>query len=256
MSTLLLGSLLLGLVLGSFANVCILRIPRGRSVVWPRSACPRCGSPIAWHQNIPIASYVWLRGRCASCRAPISPRYALVEALMAALLVALTWKAPDIARLALGTLLTLQLLIIAFIDIDHQIIPDGLSAALAATGLAAIPWNALLGAGPFPKAASAAVGAATGLLLLWAVAAAGTRIWKKEALGGGDVKLMAALGLWLGWRGVFFTLFAGSLLGTLWTLSLMARRRFRRGTYLPFGPFLAAAAWLCWFLGGPPAFFR
>jgi leader peptidase (prepilin peptidase) / N-methyltransferase len=110
--------------------------------------------------------------------------------------------------------------------------------------------------GPLPaRFAWAAAGAAAGFLTLWAIAAAGARIWKKEALGGGDIKLMAGVGLWLGWRGVFFTLFGGSLLGTLWTAALLARGRFRRGSYLPFGPFLAAAAWACWLLGGPPRFF-
>jgi leader peptidase (prepilin peptidase) / N-methyltransferase len=237
----------LGLAFGSFANVCIHRIPQGKSIRTPRSACPQCRRKIPWRENIPLLSYVLLNGRCGGCRARISGRYPLVEAITGALFW-ITWRqdAGQPALLLLGGLLSVFLIVIAFIDLDHRIIPDGLSLGLLGVGVGASPLNSLLADGTLPRVAAALIGAATGFLITLLIALAGRAVWKKDALGGGDVKLMAAVGSFVGWAGVPAALFAGSFAGTLWVGALAIRRRFRRGDYVPFGPFLAAGAWLVW----------
>lgn len=237
----------LGLTFGSFANAAIHRIPRGKSLWSPRSACPRCGHSLPWHENIPLLSYALLRGRCARCREPISPRYPAVELLSAALFLTLYWRDGNRPVLLLmGGILTVILLIIAFIDFEHQVIPDVLSLGLLGAGLASSPANGLLGATLPARAVASLLGAAVGFGLMAVVAWAGRAVWKKEALGGGDIKLMAAVGSFMGWTGVLQTLFWGSVLGAAWVLVLAVARRVRRGSYVPFGPFLAAATWLVW----------
>jgi leader peptidase (prepilin peptidase) / N-methyltransferase len=238
---------LVGLALGSFANVCIHRIPKGESLARPRSRCPRCGTMVPWYQNIPLISFALLRGRCAFCRQPISWRYPVVEALTAALVAVAGVRYPDDPLLAaLGIILALYLVVIAFIDWDHQIIPDVLSLSLAGVGLAASAGNVLLGQDPWARVLNALAGSLTGFSVMLAVALLGQWVWKKEAMGGGDIKFMAAVGALLGWKGVAVTLFFGSLTGTLYAAVLIAGKKMGRGAYLPFGPFLALGAWIAW----------
>ncbi len=238
---------LLGLSLGSFVNVCLHRLPEGRSLLRPGSHCPRCQAPIQWRDNVPLLSHLWLRGRCRSCGRPISLLYPAVELLAAALLLALYWRHG--ARpffLWAGAPLTTLLLAVSLIDAKHQIIPDVLSLGLLGAGLLLSPWNPLLGTAPLPRLLWAGAGVLAGFGLMLAVAFLGRALWKKDALGGGDVKLMAALGAFLGWGGVLATLALGSFLGTLWAAALFSLKKLRRGSYLPFGPFLALAAWILW----------
>ncbi|HRY30588.1 MAG TPA: prepilin peptidase [Elusimicrobiota bacterium] len=239
--------ILLALILGSFANVCIHRLPRGESIFWPPSRCPSCGKNIRWWQNVPLLSFLLLRGRCAACQKPIAWRYPLVEFLTALLFLALFLRFPERAvPLWIGATLSLLLLILTFIDLEHQIIPDALSLAFLVGGLAAFPVNPLLGSTVLLRGLTALTGAATGLALLWGIALVGKMVWHKEAMGGGDIKFMAALGTLLGWKGILFSLFTGSLLGSVWIGLTFWKRR--PGEYLPFGPFLAMGAWLCWYL--------
>jgi len=255
---------LVGLTFGSFANVCIHRLPDNQSVLRPRSRCPRCFQSIAWRHNLPILSFLWLRGRCAHCRAPIAVRYPAVEILCAALFAAVWWKQAPVPFLAiLGLVLSFYLVVISFIDWDLQIIPDVLSLSLLGVGLLTAPFNPRLGESFWARGLWSVAGVLVGGGLMIAVAWLGERIWKKEALGGGDVKLMAAFGALMGPAGVFTTLFIGSLSGSLYAGALLAAKRLGRGSYVPFGPFLAVGAWVSWlwlellwgFMAGGPGFF-
>jgi leader peptidase (prepilin peptidase)/N-methyltransferase len=212
--------------------------------VRPRSRCPRCGKPIAWYDNIPVLSWLALRGRCRRCRRPISPRYPLVETATGLLAAGLQrrWSADPYwtaaAALACGALLA-----VALIDWDTFLIPDELSLGLAASGVLFSPLNPYFaGAGPWMSAWWSLRGALFGLALGWSLAAAGEAALKKEALGGGDVKLLAGVGAWMGAVGAFDCLLLGSLAGSIYAVRLLLTGRARRSDPIPFGPFLAAGA--------------
>ncbi len=232
----------LGACLGSFINVVAYRLPKEESVVSPGSRCPRCRRAIAFHDNVPILSWLMLGGRCRHCRKPISPRYPVVEALMACLSLGLweRWQDQPLWA-ALVILAAGALLAVALIDWDTMLIPDELSLGLLGLGLAAGPFNPLLGPG-LPGLLYALRGAAIGLAICWGTAWAGERIFKKEAMGGGDVKLLAAVGAWTGGVGAFDCLLLGSFLGSLYGLALILRRRLTRSDPIPFGPFLSLGA--------------
>jgi leader peptidase (prepilin peptidase)/N-methyltransferase len=231
----------LGAMVGSFLNVCILRWPREESVVRPRSRCPGCGRLIAWYDNIPILSWLLLRGRCRHCRVNISFQYPLIE-----LATALIWAfmaaryGPDVRALQGAVFFTI-LLGIALTDAREYIIPDEFSLGGLVIGIL------FSLAGGFAGVASALLGAAVGFGLLWGVGAAGTKLFKEEAMGGGDIKMMAMVGAFVGWQGVLLTVFLGALLGTLVfvPLSLIGKKRL-----VPFGVFLSLGAAATW-LAGP-----
>ncbi|MBL0350835.1 MAG: prepilin peptidase [Elusimicrobia bacterium] len=234
-----------GAALGSFANVCICRVPRGESVVFPGSHCPGCRAPIPWYRNIPLLSFLLLRGRCAGCRRPISCQYPLVEALTGLLfaLLAGRWSGTSFV-FWMGAVFTLVLVIVSGIDYHLKIIPDVFSLGLLGAGLVLTPLNPLLAEGLAARVLHGFAGALTGFSLMWTLGYVGTKTFGKEALGGGDVKLMAGVGSLLGASGVFAAVFAASLFGTVLFLAMKALRRMAWGTYLPFGPFLAAGAWI------------
>lgn len=240
-----------GAALGSFANVCIHRIPRGESVVFPGSHCPGCRTPIPWYRNLPLISFALLRGRCARCRRRISWQYPLVEALTG-LLFALLASRPgeSIFFFGMGAVFTLVLVIVSGIDYHLKIIPDVFSLGLLGAGLVLLPLNPLLGDGLAIRVLHGFGGAVAGFGLMWAMGFIGAKAFGKEALGDGDVKLMAGVGSLVGASGVLASVFTASLLGTVLFLVLKALRRMTWGTYLPFGPFLAAGAWLYWVYPG------
>lgn len=226
-----------GLCVGSFLNVCIYRVPEKRSIVHPPSSCPACGSGIKAYDNVPVLGYLWLRGRCRSCKAPISFRYPVVELItgLAALCVYLKFGATLQAPVYFIFIATL--IVITFIDIDHQIIPDIIS-------LPGIPifflGSFLLPAVTFTEAL---LGIAVGGGLLYAIAWLYFILKRREGMGGGDIKLLAMIGPVVGWRGVLFTLFASSALGTVVGVLLMAvSKSFKMDLKIPFGPFLALGA--------------
>ena len=233
-----------GSLIGSFLNVCIYRIPRQISIVWPSSRCPSCNQPIRAWDNMPILSYLMLGGSCRNCRAKISSRYPVVEALNAVCYVVLLWRfGPDWPFLAYA-LFCSALIVITFIDLDFQIIPDRITLPGIPLGLLA---GSLLLPDPFLRATalgwkSSVIGAVSGFLFFYFVAAAGEKIFKKEAMGGGDIKMMAMVGGFLGWKGVILTTFIGSLLGSVIGVVMMALRGREHGSLIPFGPFLAAGA--------------
>lgn len=236
-------AVVLGLCLGSFLNVCIHRLPRDLSLISPGSRCPSCGRPIAFYDNIPLLSWLLLRGRCRRCRAPISLRYPAVEGVTGALtaLMAWRWEGTGLwvpaAAVAAGALLA-----IALIDWETFLIPDLLSLGLLGLGLAAAPVNPFFAGTLAARFAAAAVGAAAGFLFTWVTAEIGDRVFKRESLGGGDIKLLAAVGALSGWNGAFACLMIASFVGGAWGMAQIARGRLKRMEPMPFGPFLSLGA--------------
>lgn len=243
----------LGLIVGSYLNVVVYRVPRGISTVAPRSRCPECGAAIRAADNVPVVSYLLLGGRCRACRARISWRYPLVEAATAALFLAsflrfgVSFEAPAAALLC-GLLLSL-----ALIDFDHMILPDALTWPAIALGILLqpfLPW-ARLWEGPWGAVAGAVLGAALGAGLLLAVWAAWYLVRREEGMGLGDVKMLAAIGAFLGWKGVLVSLFCAALSGSVVGLALMAWGGLGAKARLPFGTFLAFGGLIALFAGEP-----
>jgi leader peptidase (prepilin peptidase) / N-methyltransferase len=238
------AAFVVGACLGSFFNVLIHRLPRGESVVRPPSRCPACGRRIRPLENIPIASFFLLRGKCAGCGGRISPRYPAVEALTAAgfaFFAAVDGPGYTLIR----DLVLFSLLVpIAFIDIDHRIVPDELSLGGLAAGI-------LLSFLPGGDWKGALLGGLLGGGILYATAAAYEKLRGQEGLGGGDIKLLAMIGAFLGWKGALFTIFCGSLLGVAGGVVAMRKGREGLKTAIPFGPYLCAAALLARFLADP-----
>jgi len=234
---------LFGSIVGSFLNVCIYRLPRGESVVTPRSHCPGCGKLIRAWDNIPILSFLLLRGRCRDCGQPIAWRYPLVESLTG-LLFALTVARHGPTALAASLLLfEAGLVVIAFVDLDHQLIPNIIT-------LPGIPLGLLAGlVGGGPSILDRILGALTGAGFLYLVLLYGGALYGQDAMGEGDLNLMALVGAFLGWKAVAVTLLVGCLSGSLVGLSLIALRRLGRREHMPFGPFLALGALVSLFWG-------
>lgn len=244
-------ALLTGLLIGSFLNVCIYRMPRDLSVVRPRSHCPSCKTPIAWYDNIPLASWVLLRARCRRCATHISARYFIVELLTALLFYGIAWRHGFDVRTPVYCVAASGLVLATFVDLDEMYIPDRVSLGGIALGLVLGPlvpslhdavtwWGGLK---------EALIGAAAGSGLLGFVALAGEKIFKKEAMGMGDVKLVGAIGALMGWPAVVFTFFFSSLFGAVAGLAMIAAKRKGMASEIPFGPYIALAAVL-WMLGG------
>jgi len=234
--------LAVGLILGSFLNVCIHRLPLGESVVSPGSRCPKCGSAVRAWQNVPVLSWILLRARCATCRAPISWRYPAVEALTGLTLLAL-WRGfgPSWA-FAIAATFSLMLIVLFFTDYDHQLLPDLVTLPGFAVGLAVAWYNPFLGDPGWPRIVAAMTGAALGSGILWSIGALYSRLRGVEAMGFGDVKMMALVGAFTGPAGVAVTLFAGSVAGAVTGLALIPLKGKNLQNALPFGCFLAPAA--------------
>ena len=233
-----------GLIIGSFLNVCIARIPEEESVVRPASHCPKCETPIRWYDNVPLLSYLLLRGRCRTCKERISVRYPLVELLTALSWVLLYRIGFEPRVFVLYAALAAVLIVVTFIDIDHRIIPDAITlpTILIAPATAFIIGHITI--------AQSLIGIVVGGGILWAIAEAYILIRKQEGMGLGDVKMLAMVGGLLGWEGAIFTLVIGSIIGTVFGLAAMIARGGRLDMEIPFGPFLAAACGL-YMLGGP-----
>ncbi|HEX9140423.1 MAG TPA: prepilin peptidase [Steroidobacteraceae bacterium] len=267
-------ALLLGLVVGSFLNVVIYRLPimlerefrqqcaelNGAApaaaaaerfdLIAPRSACPACKAPIHAWQNVPLLSWLLLRGRCASCGAPISIRYPLIEMLTATLTALVAWHYGPTSSAASGIIISWFLVALTFIDLDHQLLPDSLTLPLLWLGLvASTMWQAAPDAAVPVAPAAAVLGAACGYLSLWSVYHVFRRLTGKEGMGYGDFKLLGALGAWLGWQMLLPIILAAAAVGALVGVVLIASGRHGRTVPIPFGPFLAAAGWLAMMWG-------
>lgn len=240
---------LLGLEFGSFANVCIYRWPRNASVVRPRrSFCPWCNVSIAWFDNIPVLSFFLLRARCRHCRSPISFRYPAVELSVALLWLliylrlgpATSWQ--DLGFLAGILMLAFSAVVTTMTDLDWRLIPDSATATLIVAGLATSWLNPILGATWVDRVANALIGFTVGGGTIWLIGYIGERLFGKEAMGGGDVKLVAAVGTVLGWEGALAVLFFGAIVGGIVVVGGLLTGKLRRHQYIPFGPFLNFAS--------------
>lgn len=226
----------LGAAIGSFLNVCIFRLPEKVSIVKPSSRCPRCLQPIHFFDNIPIVSYLILRGKCRSCGEKISWRYPLVEFITALLAMLLFGKYHFSIDFLIFFAFAAVLIVIAFIDIDHQIIPDALTLPgiplffLLAVFVVKVPWI------------EAAVGLIIGGGVLLLIAYTYKLITKREGMGGGDIKLLAMIGGFLGWKSLIFILLFSSFLGAVVGIVAMTVKKQDMKYAIPFGPFLSVAA--------------
>jgi leader peptidase (prepilin peptidase) / N-methyltransferase len=276
---------LLGLVIGSFLNVVIYRLPIMLERDWraqaaeflpsagdaaatvpaveaaqatperfslstPRSACPACKAPIAAWQNIPVVSWLMLRGRCASCKTQISVRYPVVELATGLLSAWVAWHFGFGAPAACGLLVTWSLIALTGIDIDHQLLPDGITLPLLWAGLLAAVIVGQTPGSPIPVSAhDAIIGAAAGYVSLWLVFHGFRLITGKEGMGYGDFKLFAALGAWLGWKLLPLVILLAAATGAVLGILMIVLRGRDRSAPMPFGPYLAAAGWLAMMYG-------
>jgi len=247
-----LSTFIFGALVGSFLNVCIGRIPNGESVIVPPSHCPKCKRPIAFYDNIPLISYVFLRGRCRSCGERISARYLVVELLMALLAVALfSWFGFSFSFFV-GFVFVAALIVISFIDLDVRIVPDVISLPGIVLGILFSTGGYFFfrdGFGIIPSPVSSVIGILIGGGFLLATAWAYEKFTGVEGMGGGDVKLLAMIGAFLGWPSIPVTLFIASLLGSVVGIAFMLVTGAGRRLALPFAPFLCTAALLYLFFG-------
>jgi leader peptidase (prepilin peptidase)/N-methyltransferase len=270
-------SLVLGLLVGSFLNVVIHRLPIMLEQQWqaeaphaheadatsvtqvlppkynlvvPRSACPNCHHPIRALHNIPVLSYLALRGRCAHCHARISARYPLVELLCGLATALVAWRFGYSTTAAYAAAVTWFLIALAGIDIDHQLLPDLLTLPLLWLGLLASLGGWAFHGQSLPVAPGDAIlGAAVGYLALWSVYHAFRLLTGKEGMGYGDFKLLAALGAWMGLKMLLPIVLLAATVGAVTGGLLILTRRHQRGVPIPFGPFLAGAGWIAMLLG-------
>lgn len=233
-----------GAFFGSFLNVLIYRLPRNENFVMGRSRCPKCKELIRWYDNVPLVSYVILRGRCRRCKATISWRYPLIELLTAAFFL-LTFKMYGLsAQTGVISLFFALLLVATVIDFQHLIIPDKITYPGMILGLALSFVN------PDLRPLDSLIGLLAGGASLYLLAMAGDFLFKKESLGGGDIKLAAMLGAFLGWRAIIIIFFGAAVLGLIYAIIQMAfSAETRKSRMIPFGPFLSMAALIALFFG-------
>lgn len=245
MSTIILILLILiGLALGSFLNVCIYRIPLKKSILSPSSLCPNCGAKIRAWDNIPLLSFILLKGKCRKCRSKISLQYPLVEFLTSALIV-ITYLRFGLGWEFVGkSILSLLLIVIFFIDLKHRIIPDMMTIPGIALGLF---FSFFVKS---PSVVNALIGILVGGILFYLSAVTGELLFKKESMGGGDIKLAMMLGAFLGWQKILLVFLISALLGTIvGTSALFFSKDVKQTRMIPFGPFLASGSIVAIFLG-------
>ena len=235
---------LFGLAVGSFLNVVIYRLPRGKSLIRPGSTCPSCGKPIRFYDNIPVISFLVLRRRCRHCGEKISWRYPLVE-LLTAILFTLVASKYGFSLQSFGyILLTAMLIAITFIDLEHFIIPDYITIPGAILGLILAVFSGHI------AILNAVIGLLVGGVSLLLIGVIGDKLFKKESMGGGDIKLSALLGAYLGWQQVIFVLVCASFFGAVIGLAgILISKRVKETRLIPFGPFLALGALVSIFFG-------
>lgn len=253
---------LIGLLVGSFLNVVIYRLPVMMQLSWrkdcqdylglasepqtdepfnlvlPLSRCPGCNTPIKPYQNIPVISYIFLRGKCANCNNPISLRYPIIEAFTALTSVIIAWHFGFTPQTGFALLLTWSLIALSFIDIDHHLLPDSITLPLLWLGLFLSMF------GLFADSHASIIGAIAGYLVLWGVFHLFKLLTGKEGMGYGDFKLLALFGAWLGWQSLPIIILLSSLVGAVIGIAMIIFSRHDRNTPIPFGPYLAAAGWI------------
>lgn len=243
---------LFGLVFGSFLHVCIWRIPEGQSIVYPGSACPFCRIPIQWYDNIPVISYLIIRGKCRYCETPIPIRYTVYELLTALLFMGIVYKYALTPTAFLYLFLTCVWIVASGIDWDFQYIPDRLSLPLIPLSLlfgALAQWTNLFEPALVQSLPEAIWGILVGGGIIWSIRFLGTWYFKQEAMGFGDVKLMAYVGGFLGWEYTLLCIFLASFMGSIVGLGLKMANRIEKYGHIPFGPYLALGAYFCLLFG-------
>lgn len=243
---LFLSVFILGLIIGSFLNVCIYRMPRGLSIVRPSSSCPSCKTPIRIYDNIPVISYILLRGRCRGCSSVIPTRYPLVELLNAVLYVSVIWRFGIGWYTPAYFAFCSAMVVITFVDLEFQIIPDAITLSGIPIGLVA---GFLILIDPFVRASmlgfkNSLIGFISGGGLFYLIA-----VLSRGGMGGGDIKMMAMTGAFLGWKAVLLTTFSASLIGSIVGIILIVFKGKGRKTKIPFGPFLSIGALITLFFG-------
>lgn len=237
-------SIIFGALIGSFLNVCILRLPQEESIITPGSHCPHCHNPIAFYDNIPLISYLLLRGKCRRCHGPISLQYPLVEAITALFSLFLFVRyGPSLSYLFYFSFIA-ALIAVTVIDLYHQIIPDAISLPGIGVGLLAslvLPHMTFL---------DSLIGTVVGGGSLFVVATVYQWLFKREGMGGGDVKLLAMIGAFLGWKAVILTILVSSLIGSMTGIAIMIGKGRTYKYAIPFGPFLSLGAVVSLFYGG------
>ena len=229
---------ILGLIVGSFSNVCIYRIPRNESIIYPASHCPKCRSKIKPVDNIPLLSFILLKGRCRNCKSKISIQYPIVELLtgLIYLIIYLTYGLSVQALIYI--ILSSALIIIAFIDLNEQIVPDVISLPGIVIGFILSFFVHYI------SFINSALGVLVGGGIILIIGLGGSVIFKKEAMGGGDVKLAAMIGAFLGWRYIIISLFLGFFLGALAGIFLIISKIKSREDVVPFGPFIVLGSFI------------
>lgn len=237
---------LYGLAIGSFLNVVIYRLPREKKLGFDRSVCPHCSNQLKWYHNVPLISYLLLRGRCAFCSERISFRYPLIELLNGLFYVYLYWQLGFGVNLFVFAFLVSALLAIFFIDLDFKIIPDVITIPGMVLGLVVSVLPGGLGI------IESVIGLLAGGGALYLVAILGDWLFKKESMGGGDIKMAAMLGAFLGWQKVLLIFLSSAVIGLVVSVALMAvSAKLRQTREVPYGPFLAIAAVVAMFYGDP-----
>ena len=229
---------ILGLIVGSFSNVCIYRIPRNESIVYPASHCPKCRSNISPKDNIPLLSYILLKGRCRNCKSKISIQYPVVEFLTGFIYLIIYLIYGLSIQTLIYIILSSALIIIAFIDLNEQIVPDVISLPGIVLGLILSFFVSYI------SFVNSALGVLVGGGIILIIGLAGSAIFKKEAMGGGDVKLAAMIGAFLGWRYIIISLFLGFFLGALAGIILILSKIKSREDVVPFGPFIVLGSFI------------
>jgi leader peptidase (prepilin peptidase)/N-methyltransferase len=229
---------ILGLVVGSFSNVCIYRIPRNESIIYPASHCPKCCSNILPKDNIPLLSYILLKGRCRHCKSKISIQYPIVEFLSGLIYLIIVLVYGLSIQTLIYILLSSALIIIAFIDFNEQIVPDVISLPGIVVGFLLSFFV------PYISWINSALGVLVGGGIILIIGLTGSLIFKKEAMGGGDVKLAAMIGAFLGWRAIIISLFLGFFLGALAGIILIMTKIKKREDAIPFGPFIVLGSFI------------
>ena len=234
----------LGSVVGSFLNVCIYRLPIHKSIVWPASACTKCGRELAWYENVPIVSWTALRGRCRSCREPIAMRYPIIEAVTGAMFGAAWWYYGPGPLLASRLVLGCALLVLFAIDLEHHLLPNAITLPGIAVGFVCSFFVE-------PGWVESLLGILVGGGILFAIAEVYYRVRREEGLGMGDVKMLAMIGAFIGWKLTLMTLMMASFSGTIVGVALIVSKRGSMKYALPFGTFLALGAAAAATIGQP-----
>lgn len=231
-----------GVFFGSFANVCIRRIPYGNSIVKPASHCPKCLVPIRWRDNIPVFSYIFLKGKCRICLNPIPFQYPAVEFVTGLFFLLSYYRFGITSMLVISLLLGLLLIVISFIDFNLRVVPDILSVALFIAGVVLSPLNDIVNR----SIKFSLLGVLLGGLSIYLIAFIGEKIYRKEVMGGGDVKLLAAGGSFIGIK-IVYALLIACFLGSFFGILLILLRKRKISDFVPFGPYIAAGILLIFF---------